>query len=136
MQAYCARAHNLTGKCGVRLLSELYACMITRKNPNHQKVPQSLPYFKYVSCPGTMRVSLPGLLELDIFAGSCLRSHGEDLEAKLGIHDIRLSHWQAGHYAHSRVLRYLGHVFRMDACRPDSISPAALFGGGWQAAVR
>ena len=32
----------------------------------------------------------------------------EELEAKLGIHDIR-------HYAHSRVLRYLGHVFRMDA---------------------
>ncbi len=34
----------------------------------------------------------------------------EELEAKLGIHDIR--HW---HYAHSRVLGYLGHVFRMDA---------------------
>jgi hypothetical protein len=32
----------------------------------------------------------------------------EELEAKLGIHDIR-------HYVHSTVLRYLGHVFRMDA---------------------
>jgi hypothetical protein len=35
----------------------------------------------------------------------------EELEAKLpvvGIHDIR-------HYVHSRVLSYLGHVFRMDA---------------------
>jgi hypothetical protein len=34
----------------------------------------------------------------------------EELEAKLGIHDIR-------HYVHSRVLGYLGHVFRMDADR-------------------
>jgi hypothetical protein len=34
----------------------------------------------------------------------------EELEAKLGIHDIR-------HYVHSRVLRYLGHVLRMDADR-------------------
>ena len=39
----------------------------------------------------------------------------EDLEAKLGIHDIR-------HYVHSRVLRYLGHVFRMDADRTPSPS--------------
>jgi hypothetical protein len=38
----------------------------------------------------------------------------EELEAKLGIHDIR-------HYAHSRVLRYLGHVFRMDADRTPSL---------------
>jgi hypothetical protein len=37
-----------------------------------------------------------------------------ELEAKLGIHDIR-------HYAHSRVLRYLGHVFRMDADRTPSL---------------
>ena len=35
-------------------------------------------------------------------------------EAKLGIHDIR-------HYVHSRVLRYLGHVFRMDADRTPSL---------------
>jgi hypothetical protein len=41
----------------------------------------------------------------------------EELEAKLGIHDIR-------HYAHARVLRYLGHVFRtyVWTCGPDSIS--------------
>jgi hypothetical protein len=39
----------------------------------------------------------------------------EELEAKLGIHDIR-------HYVHSRVLRYLGHVFRMDADRTPSPS--------------
>ena len=38
----------------------------------------------------------------------------EELEAKLGIHDI----W---HYVHSRVLRYLGHVFRMDADRTLSL---------------
>ncbi len=38
----------------------------------------------------------------------------EELEAKLGIHDIR-------HYVHSRVLRYLGHVFRMDADRTPSL---------------
>ena len=38
----------------------------------------------------------------------------EELEAKLGIHDIR-------HYAHSRVLRYLGYVFRMDANRTPSL---------------
>ncbi len=39
----------------------------------------------------------------------------EEVEAKLGIHDIR-------HYVHSRVLRYLGHVFqaRMDADRTPS----------------
>ncbi len=38
------------------------------------------------------------------------------VEAKLGIHDIR-------HYVHSesRVLRYLGHVFRMDADRTLSL---------------
>ncbi len=44
------------------------------------------------------------------------------MEAKLGFHDIR-------HYAHSRVtvtvpvtvLRYLGHVFRMDADRTLSL---------------
>ena len=35
-------------------------------------------------------------------------------EAKLGIHDIR-------HYVHSRALRYLGHVFRMDADRTPSL---------------
>ena len=38
----------------------------------------------------------------------------EELEAKLGIHDIR-------HYAYSRALRYLGHVFRMDADRTPSL---------------
>ena len=38
----------------------------------------------------------------------------EELEAKLGIHDIR-------NYVHSRVLRYLGHVFRMDADRTPSL---------------
>ena len=38
----------------------------------------------------------------------------EELEAKLGIHDIR-------HYVHSRVLRYLGQVFRMDADRTPSL---------------
>jgi len=38
----------------------------------------------------------------------------EELEAKLGIHDIK-------HYVHSRVLRYLGHVFRMDADRTPSL---------------
>jgi hypothetical protein len=40
----------------------------------------------------------------------------EELEAKLGIHDIR-------HYVHhdSRVLGYLGHVFRMDADRAPSL---------------
>ncbi len=38
----------------------------------------------------------------------------EELEAKLGIHDIR-------HYVHSRVLRYLGHVFRMGADRTPSL---------------
>jgi hypothetical protein len=38
----------------------------------------------------------------------------EVLEAKLGIHDIR-------HYFHSRALRYLGHVFRMDADRTPSL---------------
>ena len=38
----------------------------------------------------------------------------EELEAKLGIHDIR-------HYVHSRVLRYLGHVLRMDADRTPSL---------------
>ncbi len=38
----------------------------------------------------------------------------EELEAKLGIHDIR-------HYAHSRVLRYLGQDFRMDADRTPSL---------------
>jgi hypothetical protein len=38
----------------------------------------------------------------------------EELEAKLGIHDIR-------HNVHSRVLRYLGHVFRMDADRTPSL---------------
>jgi hypothetical protein len=37
----------------------------------------------------------------------------EELEAKLGIHDIR-------HYVHSRALRYLGHVFRVDADRTPS----------------
>jgi hypothetical protein len=42
----------------------------------------------------------------------------EELEAKLGIHDIR-------HYVHSRVLRYLGHVFkfRMDAAADRTPSP-------------
>ncbi len=35
----------------------------------------------------------------------------EELEAKLGIHDIR-------HYVHSRALRYLGHVFRIHGRRP------------------
>jgi hypothetical protein len=34
----------------------------------------------------------------------------KELEAKLGIHDIR-------HHVHSRALRYLGYVFRMDADR-------------------
>ncbi len=47
----------------------------------------------------------------------------EELEAKLGIHDIR-------HYVHSRVLRYLGHVFRMDAAaradRPGTRTPSPL----------
>ena len=38
----------------------------------------------------------------------------KELEAKLGIHDIR-------HYAHSRVLRYLGLVFRMGADRAPSL---------------
>jgi hypothetical protein len=38
----------------------------------------------------------------------------EVLEAKLGIHNIR-------HYFHSRALRYLGHVFRMDADRTPSL---------------
>ena len=38
----------------------------------------------------------------------------EELEAKLGIHDIR-------HYVHSRVLRYLRHVFRMGADRTPSL---------------
>jgi hypothetical protein len=38
----------------------------------------------------------------------------KELESKLGIHDIR-------HYAHSRALRYLGHVFRMDADRTPSL---------------
>jgi hypothetical protein len=38
----------------------------------------------------------------------------EELEARLGINDIR-------HYVHSRVLRYLGHVFRMDADRAPSL---------------
>jgi hypothetical protein len=33
-----------------------------------------------------------------------------EARAKLGIHDIR-------HYVHSRALRYLGYVFRMDADR-------------------
>ncbi len=50
----------------------------------------------------------------------------EELEAKLGIHDIR-------HYVHSGVLRYLGHVFRMDADRTPSLLQRCL-GGGWQAA--
>ena len=36
------------------------------------------------------------------------------LEAKLGIHNIR-------HYFHSRALRYLGHVFRMDADRTPAL---------------
>jgi hypothetical protein len=38
----------------------------------------------------------------------------EEVEAKLGIHDVR-------HYVHSRALRYLGHVFRMDADRTPSL---------------
>jgi hypothetical protein len=36
----------------------------------------------------------------------------EELEAKLGIRDSDIT---GRHYVHSRVLRYLGHVFRMDA---------------------
>jgi hypothetical protein len=39
----------------------------------------------------------------------------EELEAKLGIRDSDIRH-----YVHSRVLRYLGHVFRMDADRTPS----------------
>jgi hypothetical protein len=63
---------------------------------------------------------------------SSLRFSTEELEAKLGIHDIR------HYYVHSRVLRYLGHcTFSYGrGRRPDSISPAALLGGGWQAAFR
>ena len=38
----------------------------------------------------------------------------EEVEAKLGIHDIR-------HYVHLRALRYLRHVFRMDADRTPSL---------------
>jgi hypothetical protein len=38
----------------------------------------------------------------------------EELEEKQGVHDIR-------HDVHSRVLRYLGHVFRMDADRTPSL---------------
>ena len=52
-----------------------------------------------------------------------ITSRPRNLEAKLGIHDIR-------HHVHSRVLRYLGHVFRMDADRTLDISlrisPAVL----------
>ncbi len=44
-----------------------------------------------------------------------------ELEAKLGIHDIR-------HCDHSRALRYLklGHVFRMEADRSLSRTPSLL----------
>jgi hypothetical protein len=38
----------------------------------------------------------------------------EELEAKLGIHDIR-------HYVHSRAQRNLGHVIRTDADRTPSL---------------
>jgi hypothetical protein len=41
------------------------------------------------------------------------------VEARLGIHDIR-------HYAHSRALRYLGHVFRIQVTSP-SCRPTALY---------
>ncbi len=43
-----------------------------------------------------------------------ISTEGLEARAKLGIHDIR-------HYVHSRVLRYLGHVFRMDADRTPSL---------------
>ncbi len=45
-----------------------------------------------------------------------ISTDSEELEAKLGIHDIRVRH-----YVHSRVLGYLGHVFRMDADRTPSL---------------
>ncbi len=43
----------------------------------------------------------------------------------MGIHDIR-------HYAHSRVLGYLGHVFRMDADRTSSLVQRCLVVDGKQ----
>jgi hypothetical protein len=49
----------------------------------------------------------------------------EELEAKLGMHDIR-------HYVHSRVLRYLGHVLRMDADRTPSLLQRCLVVDGKQ----
>jgi hypothetical protein len=53
----------------------------------------------------------------------------EELEAKLGIHDIR-------RYAHSRVLRYLGRVFRMDADRTPSLLQRCWVVDGKQLAFR
>ncbi len=44
----------------------------------------------------------------------------EELEAKLGIHDIR-------RYAHSRVLGYLGHVFRMDAGQVTQVRSGQVY---------
>jgi hypothetical protein len=50
----------------------------------------------------------------------------EELEAKLGIHDIR-------HYVHSRVLRFLGHVFRMDAAAETGLHLSCSAVGWWMA---
>ena len=53
----------------------------------------------------------------------------EELETKLGIHDVR-------HYVDSRALRYLGHVFRMDADRTPSLMQRCWVVDGKQPAGR
>ncbi len=74
------------------------------------------------SCPGSLRVVTPSRHHT--------RKHPistEERKAKLGIHDIR-------HYVHSRVLRYLGHVFRTEADRTPSLLQRCWVVSRWQAA--